>query len=49
MLDGWGYRSTSGSHHGLRRVLCEMLLLNRSPRLADLPPTRWLLCVGNPR
>jgi len=36
MLDGWGYRSTSGSHHGLRRVLCEVLLLNRSPRLADL-------------
>ena len=27
---------TSGSHHGLRRVLCEVLLLNRSPRLADL-------------
>jgi hypothetical protein len=36
VLNGWGYRSTAGSHHGLRRILCEVLLLNRSPRLADL-------------
>ncbi|MFF4181442.1 hypothetical protein ACFYY6_37685, partial [Streptomyces sp. NPDC001750] len=36
VLTGWGYRSNEGSRHGLRRVLCEVLLLNRSPLLSDL-------------
>lgn len=36
VLAGWGYRSSEGSRHGLRRVLCEVLLLNRSPLLSDL-------------
>ena len=36
ILDGWGYRSALNARHRLRGVLGQVMLINRSPRLADL-------------
>ena len=36
ILDGWGYRSALSARHRLRGVLGQVMLINRSPRLADL-------------
>ena len=35
VLKGWGY-ADHGPGRGIRRVLCELLVVNRSPRLGDL-------------
>jgi integrase len=38
VLDGWGYQNAQ-TGRAFPRILCETLLLNRSPRLQDLSPT----------
>jgi integrase len=38
VLDGWGYQNAQAGR-AFPRILCETLLLNRSPRLQDLSPT----------
>ena len=37
VLGGWGYQDAQKGR-ALPRVLCEVLLVNRSPRLSDLTP-----------
>lgn len=39
VLDGWGYQNAQAGR-AFPRILCETLLLNRSPRLHDLSPAR---------
>lgn len=48
ILDEWGYRQPGAAEHQLRAIMSQVLLINRSPQLADLTTEAFTDLASHP-